>query len=85
MQNSFSLSVLHLMYDEARKTLPPSRGRIAKLLGASVGDVDEALAVLERAGLVDARRATLTFPGLAVAAASRASSQSRGSVRVMAA
>lgn len=85
MQNSFSLGVLHLMYDEARKSLPPSRARIAKLLGASVGDVDEALEVLDRAGLVDARRARLTFPGLAVAAASRAAGQSRGSVRVLAA
>jgi Mn-dependent DtxR family transcriptional regulator len=73
MQNPLSLSLFHLMFDEARRSQPPSRDRLGLLLGVSLESIDAALVSLERRGLVDARRARLTMSGLAIAAATRSS------------
>jgi DNA-binding FadR family transcriptional regulator len=60
------------MFQEAHASRPPSLLRLAMLLGVPRDDVQDALDVLEKQGLVDARRARLTFIGLAVAASTRA-------------
>jgi DNA-binding transcriptional MocR family regulator len=67
MQNTFALRLLRALFVEARRSRPPGKGRLALLLRASIDDVEAALVQLERRGLVDARRARLTFAGLAVA------------------
>jgi hypothetical protein len=85
MQTTFALRVFHLMFDEARRSLPPSRERLALLLRAPREVVDMALLRLERAGLADAGRARLTLPGLAVAAATRPSMSCGSPVRALAA
>lgn len=86
MQKSFSLRVFRLMFDDAQQSFPPSRERLALLLNAPREAVDGALFILERAGLADAKTARLTFSGLAVAAAARAStSRTPAPVRALAA
>jgi hypothetical protein len=79
MQNATALSLFHLMFDEARRTQPPSRERLSLLLGVSLETIQMALVSLEGAGLVDASRARLTMTGLAVAAAARPASARRSS------
>ncbi|HEX7668217.1 MAG TPA: hypothetical protein VF395_01470 [Polyangiaceae bacterium] len=69
MQNPTALSLFHLMFDEARRTRPPSRERLSLLLGVSLETIQTALVSLQGAGLVDATRARLTMAGLAIAAA----------------
>jgi hypothetical protein len=71
MQNATALSLFHLMFDEARRTQPPSRERLSLLLGVSLETIQMALLSLQGAGLVDASRARLTMVGLAIAAAAR--------------
>ena len=79
MQTPTALSLFHLMFDEARRTQPPSRDRLSLLLGVSLETLQTALMSLETAGLVDASRARLTMTGLAVAAAARpANARRRG-------
>jgi hypothetical protein len=77
MQKTFALRVLITMFEEAQAGRPPGGTRLAALLEADVVDVEAALARLDRDGLVDAARVRLTFSGLAVAVAARASSTSR--------
>ena len=77
MQNDFSRSVLQAMYEAARQSAPPSLKQLCSLLDAPREAVSAALVELERAGLVTARTARLTFPGLALAAASRAGASER--------
>jgi DNA-binding transcriptional regulator YhcF (GntR family) len=71
MQKNLKLSVLGLMLEETKRALPPSRERLAILLGLSLETVDDALVELEREGIVDARRARFTMIGLAFASAMR--------------
>jgi hypothetical protein len=71
MQTPTALSLFHLMFDEARRSQPPSRERLCLLLGLSVESLESALVSLERVGLVDASRARLTMHGLTIAAATR--------------
>jgi hypothetical protein len=71
MQNELNLRVLRLMFGEAQRSLPPSRDKMASLLGVSRDAIDRALFGLERAGLADAERARLTMMGLGFAAATR--------------
>jgi len=86
MQKSFALRVFRLMFDETQRSFPPSREHLALLLNAPPAAVDGALFILERAGLADAKTARLTFSGLAVAAATRASaSRMPAAVRALAA
>jgi hypothetical protein len=86
MQKAFALHVFGLMFDEAQRSFPPSRERLALLLNAPREAVDAALFILERAGLANAKTARLTFSGLAVAAATRAStSRASAPVRALAA
>ena len=75
--NTFASSVLRLMFVEARKSAPPSRKRLAALLGASQTSIDQALAELEQRGFADARRGRLTLVGLAVAAATQSAESRR--------
>ena len=55
----------------ASATQPASVGLLAKRTGLRLSVTAQALADLDRAGLVDATRLRLTLPGLAVAVALR--------------
>ena len=68
MQNKVAIHALRLMFEEAKHTVPPSRERLQTLLRIDRTTLERALLDLERAGLVNARCARLTLPGLAVAA-----------------
>ena len=50
MQKPTALSLFHLMFDEARRTQPPSRERLSLLLGVSLETIQTALVSLEGAG-----------------------------------
>jgi DNA-binding transcriptional regulator YhcF (GntR family) len=71
MQKNLKLSVLGLMLEETKRSVPPSRERLAILLGVSLETVATALVELEKEGLVDASRARFTMIGLVFASAMR--------------
>jgi hypothetical protein len=85
MQNTFSKSLLRVMFAEARRSKPPSRHQLAVLLGAPLSSIDEALGELEGAGLADSRRCCLTVMGLMMAAGSDRLDSRRSEPRVLAA
>lgn len=67
MQLSPSLAVLQLIFVMSAETLPITRSVLANRLGLTGSALQEHLLVLERRGLIDARRLRLTLPGLALA------------------
>ncbi len=74
-----STRVLTAIFSRYSKSFPVSRAGLAGSLDLAPGELDGALAALERAGLLDAARLRLALSGLAVAVACRA--QARGQRR----
>ena len=68
MLNASLHNVLHALYVLASQDCHATVLRVAKKAGLSRGEVESALAALDRAGLVDQDRVRLTLPGLAYAA-----------------
>jgi DNA-binding transcriptional ArsR family regulator len=85
MQMSPMFTVLQAIFSMSSGSLRLTRSTLARRVGLGSCELERQLAALERAGLVDARRVRLTFPGLAAAVTMRASSaRSRQVTRVAA-
>ena len=69
--------LLNLVFALSSSSTALTRPRLERRLGVSSTDLNQAVAELGRLGLLDAQRLRLTFPGLAVAAASGARSAAK--------
>jgi|SRR4051794_7477306 len=75
--NALARRALHLVFVLSSSSSALSRPRLEQRLGVSAQELNHALVELARLGLLDLQRLRLTLPGLAVAAASRTSQESR--------
>ena len=64
--------VLKLVFSLSVSSTALTRPRLERQLGVSTAELNQAITDLSRAGLLDAQRLRLTFPGLALAVASGA-------------
>src|SRR4051812_3997612 len=75
--NALARRLLNLVFALSSSSTALTRPRLERRLGVSNADLNQAISELGRLGLLDAQRLRLTFPGLAVAAASRARSAAK--------
>lgn len=69
--NAAQLAIVVRLYRLARTDRPASLARLARDLQSPADELARELAILDRAGLVDAARVRLTLSGLCVAASVR--------------
>ena len=75
--NALARRALHLVFVLSSSSSALTRPRLEQRLGVSATELNAALGELARLGLIDVQRLRLTLSGLAVAAASRQSQESR--------
>jgi hypothetical protein len=74
MQMPAPLTVLQVIFSMASETLPITRASLGRRVGLAASELEREVAAHDRAGFIDAGQLRLTLPGLAMAAAMRASS-----------
>jgi hypothetical protein len=75
--NALARRALHLVFVLSSSSSALSRPRLEQRLGVSATELNAALGLLARLGLLDGQRLRLTMAGLVVAAASRGSREAR--------
>jgi len=69
--------LLQLVFSLSSSSTALTRPRLERRLSATSADLNQAIAELGRQGLLDPQRLRLTFPGLALAVASGARTQTK--------
>ena len=75
--STLARDLLELVFALSASSTRLTRPRLERRLAVSTGDLNQAIAELDRLGLLDAQRLRLTFPGLALAVASGARSTAK--------
>ena len=80
--NTLARRVLQLVFTLSSSSSSLTRPRLERGLGVTAAQLNDAISELGRFGLLDTQRLRLTFPGLALAAASGARRASKPRVQV---
>ena len=75
--NALARRLLQLVFSLSSSSTALTRPRLERRLGVTAADLNQAIAELGRHGLLDPQRLRLTFPGLALAVASGARTQTK--------